>query len=64
MKLAGTLTWSLVLCFKLNRDAFKKMSDIVQKGGRGSSQIHSLKCVRKNDKPQGGGRALGPCHYF
>ena len=33
-------------------------SDIVQKGGRGSSSNHLFKCLRKNDKLQGGGVGL------
>ena len=39
-------------------------SDIMQKGGRGSSSNHLLKCLRKNDKLQGGGGPPGCCHYL
>ena len=39
-------------------------SDIVQKGGRGSSSNHLFKCLRKNDKLQGGGGPPGCCHYL
>ena len=37
-------------------------SEIEQKGGRGSS--HFFECLRKNEKLQGMGGALGSCHYL
>ena len=40
------------------------MNDIVQKGGRGSSQNHSLELLRKNDKLQGVGGPKGSCHHL